>query len=162
PLAGAFSTRRASASRHCHQVGSRGPRCVLDVLAGRAYLPGPRITFSRGRPECCVSVDADWWVGRRREQGCGRRVVGGQRWLWPVTRGLQGALKATAGEHRAQLRYPGALPDVSLDYAVRADGLEETLTLAKGTVPTEYRFTLDPHGVPLSPRQLANGSWAFM
>jgi RHS repeat-associated protein len=80
----------------------------------------------------------------------------------PVTLSLQGALKAKAAAHGAELRYPGALPDVSLDYAVRTDGLEETLTLANATVPTEYRFTLDPHDVPLSPRRLPNGSWAFM
>ena len=44
-----------------------------------------------------------------------------------ITLSLQGALEAKAAAHGAQLRYAGALPDVSLDYAVRADGLEETL-----------------------------------
>jgi RHS repeat-associated protein len=79
-----------------------------------------------------------------------------------VTLSLQGALKAQAAARGSHIGYAGALPDVALDYDVRPTGLEETLTLASATVPNEYRFTLDPNGVPLSPRRLANGSWEFM
>jgi RHS repeat-associated protein len=80
----------------------------------------------------------------------------------PFTLSLAGALKAKAAAHGAEIRYAGALADVGLDYAVRTDGLEETLTLANASVPAQYRFTLDPLGAAVSPRQLPGGSWAFM
>jgi RHS repeat-associated protein len=80
----------------------------------------------------------------------------------PFTLSLLGALKAKAAVQGPRIHYAGALDGVALDYAVRADGLEETLSLANGSVPTQYQFTLDPQGVPLSPRQLPGGSWAFM
>lgn len=80
----------------------------------------------------------------------------------PLTFSLQGALGSHGVAHGARLHYSEVLKDVALDYATRADGVEETLTLAEPSAPATYRFTLDPHGATLFPRELPGGSWEFL
>lgn len=75
---------------------------------------------------------------------------------------LVGARQQRSKVAGRSVRYANVMDGVALDYAVEAGGVEETLTLADASVPTTYRFRLDPHGAALSPRQLPGGVWAFM
>jgi Concanavalin A-like lectin/glucanases superfamily/TGF-beta propeptide len=74
--------------------------------------------------------------------------------------GATPTLAETLGD--GALSYEGAMPGVDLRYAVRPDGIKETLTLANANVPTNYRFFLTPpEGMSLEADQLTDGSWAI-
>ncbi|HVE95052.1 MAG TPA: DNRLRE domain-containing protein [Acidimicrobiales bacterium] len=65
---------------------------------------------------------------------------------------------AQAGERRVD--YAAAMPGVDLRYEVTPSGVKETLVLADASVPTRYRFYLDPPArSSLRPRANPDGSW---
>lgn len=95
--------------------------------------------------------------GQLGESFMGFQVAGG---IYNLS--LKGAAARTAQASGTTVRYPSALAGADLAYHVRADGVEEFLTLHSPSAPTAYHFTLTPPaGVQLNAKALPGGAWMF-